>query len=445
MPPSPPARATSSRRRPSPSVSIVIPVRDTAGLPLTLRELPQADEVIVVTDVPETAAAVRAACPGALLVRPARAGVGHALACGFAASTGDIVVALDGAGSTDPAEIPRYVQALLAGADVALGTRYGEGGLDLTGGRFRRWANRLLIGLVNVLFGVRRTDPGFGYAAFRRAAIDRLDLPDPAVGAPAAWGDGPEFVALLTVRTAARGLSVAEVGSIAYPRLGRAARTDRTTLRHWLRAVAMEFPARDHSPPAARHAAVPAPGPMGRAGFPRRPPASRGAERRAPDATPPPAEPIWGPPDRSPAPPRDLWRADKSGPLERTPGHTPRGPFTDADPPRRDPFRQGLQRGARADDWLPDPVGRKDQVPDPREPEPDRIVPTRKPDERRRDRQRTDGRQGDQSRREVGGHRRRLDEYRQRPDLRVINGEGVNPGRTRSGRVRAVPRENLGG
>ncbi len=40
--------------------------------------------------------------------------------------------------------------------------------------------------------------------------------------------------------------------------------------------------------------------------------------------------------------------------------------------------------------------------------------------------------------REVGGRRRRLEGVRERPDLRVINGEGAGGRRTRSGRLRPV-------
>ena len=443
MPPSPPARATSSRRRPSPSVSVVIPVRDAVGLPLTLRGLPPADEVIVVTDaVAEAAAAVRAACPGALLVRPTRCGVGNALACGFAASTGDIVVALDGAGSTDPAEIPRYVAALVAGADVALGSRYRDGGRDLTGGRFRRWADLLLIWAVNVLFGVRRTDPGFGYAAFWRAAIDRLDLPDPSGRAPAAWGDGPEFAALLTVRTAARGLAVTEVPSTAYPRLRPA---DRTTIAHWLRAIAAEYPTRTH--PAPRHAATPSPTAQ---------PAAVPFPRPAP--APSTKEPIWAPPRRRPSPSRDLWQTDKPSTLDRTAGHTSPQSHRDAKPSRHDPahrdpgpFGPGRwtadpgERDAAAG-WQASPAARNGPAPKPRDPETGRTAAARKRNEQRRNENlRGDDRHLDDPTHEVGSKRRRLDAYRQRPDLRVINGEGTNPGRTRSGRLRAVPRENLGG
>ena len=46
--------------------------------------------------------------------------------------------------------------------------------------------------------------------------------------------------------------------------------------------------------------------------------------------------------------------------------------------------------------------------------------------------------------REVGGKRRRIESHGRRPDLRVINGEGDGTGRTKSGRLRPVPKENLG-
>jgi hypothetical protein len=45
--------------------------------------------------------------------------------------------------------------------------------------------------------------------------------------------------------------------------------------------------------------------------------------------------------------------------------------------------------------------------------------------------------------REVGTRRRHLEDYRQRPTLRVINGEGAGGGR--SGDLRPLPRENSGG
>jgi glycosyltransferase involved in cell wall biosynthesis len=46
-------------------------------------------------------------------------GKGNALACGFEAATGDVIAMVDADGSADPAEIPRFVAALLGGADFA--------------------------------------------------------------------------------------------------------------------------------------------------------------------------------------------------------------------------------------------------------------------------------------------------------------------------------------
>lgn len=76
-------------------------------------------------------------------------GKGNALACGFAAATGDIIVMIDADGSTDPAEIPRFIAALTSGADFVKGSRFtradGAGSSDIT--MLRRLGNRAL-GLV---------------------------------------------------------------------------------------------------------------------------------------------------------------------------------------------------------------------------------------------------------------------------------------------------------
>ena len=54
--------------------------------------------------------------------------------------------------------------------------------------------------------------------------------------------------------------------------------------------------------------------------------------------------------------------------------------------------------------------------------------------------------QAAEPRREVGARRRHLEGYRERPDLRVINGEGSGGEGSPSGRLRAVPpRETTGG
>ena len=61
--------------------------------------------------------------PHIKIISQTRRGKGNALACGFEAATGDIVVMFDADGSADPLEIPRFVEVLQSGADFAKGSR----------------------------------------------------------------------------------------------------------------------------------------------------------------------------------------------------------------------------------------------------------------------------------------------------------------------------------
>ena len=91
--------------------------------------------------VDDTLTTARQLRPDVRVVMQTRRGKGNALACGFAAVTGDIVAMIDADGSADPNEIPKFVNALIAAADFAKGTRFASGGgsCDIT--RLRRLGN----------------------------------------------------------------------------------------------------------------------------------------------------------------------------------------------------------------------------------------------------------------------------------------------------------------
>jgi glycosyltransferase involved in cell wall biosynthesis len=151
-----------------------------------------------------------------------RRGKGNALACGFAAATGDIIVMVDADGSADPAEIPLFVRTLLEGADYAKGSRFAEGGgsSDIT--RLRGAGNRVLNALVNLLCRTRYSDLCYGYNALWRRHLPVLGLdaesPAPADGSRL-WGDGFEVETLINIRVAQAQLIVKEVASYEYPRI----------------------------------------------------------------------------------------------------------------------------------------------------------------------------------------------------------------------------------
>jgi len=146
----------------------------------------------------------RAMRPDIRVVTQTDHGKGNALACGFAMCRGDIIVMLDADGSTDPAEIPVFVEALIEGADFVKGSRYMEGGgsEDLT--HVRRLGNSMLTGTVNALFNVQYTDLCYGYMAFWRRCLPLLTVDC----------TGFEVETQLTLRAARAGLTVAEVPSV---------------------------------------------------------------------------------------------------------------------------------------------------------------------------------------------------------------------------------------
>lgn len=222
-----------------PTVSVVIPALNEArNLEHVFGRLPRGgiSEIVLVDghSVDNTVEVARRLRPDARVVVQNRRGKGNALACGFAAARGDIIVMIDADGSTDPEEIPSFVTALTSGADFAKGSRFlREGGsYDIT--PMRRIGNRALIVLVNRLFGTDFTDLCYGYNAFWRRCLPLFDL---EVGEPnePAWGDGFEIETLLNLRAACSGAQVTEVPSVEDRR--RFGETNLNALRDGLRVL----------------------------------------------------------------------------------------------------------------------------------------------------------------------------------------------------------------
>lgn len=212
---------------PWPRVSVVIPALNEArNLPHVFARIPLASHEVILVDgrsVDNTVAVARQLRRDVLVVKQTRSGKGNALACGFAAATGDIIATVDADGSADPAELPRFVRALLDGADLAKGTRYaqGAGSNDIT--RLRSAGNHLFSGLVNMRYGTRFSDLCYGFNAFwrRHVPIFGLDATSPPrnAGDGRLWGDGFEVETLINIRAARAGLVIAEVPSFEHTRI----------------------------------------------------------------------------------------------------------------------------------------------------------------------------------------------------------------------------------
>ncbi len=110
---------------------------------------------------------------------------------------------LDADGSADPAEIPRFIAALEAGADFAKGSRYMDdgGSADIT--KLRSLGNTVLSGTANLLHGTRFTDLCYGYNAFWARCLPFISLDVP----------GFEVETLINLRMASAGMKITEVPS----------------------------------------------------------------------------------------------------------------------------------------------------------------------------------------------------------------------------------------
>ena len=152
-----------------PTVSVIIPaLNEAANLPHVLPRIPPDVHEVILVDgysTDDTVQAARRLLPSVRVIYQQGRGKGAALRTGFAAATGDIIVMLDADGSTDPAEIPAFVGALLAGADFVKGSRFLQGAGTSDMPMHRQVANGMLVMLTNLLFRTRYTDITYGYNA----------------------------------------------------------------------------------------------------------------------------------------------------------------------------------------------------------------------------------------------------------------------------------------
>jgi hypothetical protein len=202
-----PYKGPDRRRTRNTKVSVVVPaMNEEKNIGQVLSELPEGLHEVILVDgnsKDNTVEAARQAYPSIRVTTQSGRGKGDAFRTGFAAVTGNLVVMLDADGSADPAEIPRFVAALEAGADFAKGSRYMEGGgsADIT--KLRSVGNSVLSGTANLLHGTHFTDLCYGYNAFWARCLPFISLDVP----------GFEVETLINLRMASSGMKITEVPS----------------------------------------------------------------------------------------------------------------------------------------------------------------------------------------------------------------------------------------
>ena len=202
------------------AVSIVIPclneVRSLGACIATAREalltlagrLGLAGEIVVADNGSTDGSQALAIGLGARLVEVREKGYGSALRGGFNAARGEYLVMGDADGSYDFRESVSMVEALRAGADLCMGSRFiGEIKPGAMPWANRHLGNPVLTGLLNILYGMKVSDAHCGLRALSKACWNRLALS----------GEGMEFASEMVIKAALRGEAIAEVPVTLWP------------------------------------------------------------------------------------------------------------------------------------------------------------------------------------------------------------------------------------
>jgi glycosyltransferase involved in cell wall biosynthesis len=151
-------------------ISIILPARNEAeGLALTLPKIRQfcpGAEIIVVDDgsTDDTASVAR---EFGAHVESARYGMGNGASIkrGARLASGDVLVFMDADGQHDPEDIPRLLERLASGFDMAVGARSGSGQANVG----RGLANSLYNRLAGLVTGCKVDDLTSGFRAVNAA------------------------------------------------------------------------------------------------------------------------------------------------------------------------------------------------------------------------------------------------------------------------------------
>jgi hypothetical protein len=203
----------------SPEISVVIPClneEEAVGAVVDqawegIRATGRSGEVIVVDNGSTDRSADIAASHGATVVEEQRRGYGSAYLAGLANARGAYVVMGDADETYPLRELGRFVDALDAGDDLVVGSRFkGRIHADAMPWSHRWIGNPILTRLLGMLFDIRVSDAHCGMRALRREVLPTLDLHAP----------GMEFASEMVFKASRRGLRVSELPIEYFPRTG---------------------------------------------------------------------------------------------------------------------------------------------------------------------------------------------------------------------------------
>ncbi len=198
-------------------VLVIIPTyNERQNLPLIVRRVrasvPDAHILVADDNSPDDTGVLADAMAAAddhlqVLHRPGKQGIGAAYLDGFRWGTEhgfDVLVEMDADGSHQPEQLPLMLERVAAGADLAIGSRWVPGGSVVNWPRSRSVLSKGGNLYTRLALGIPVRDATAGYRAFRREALEKMQLAD-------VESQGYCFQVDLTWRAVQAGLRIDEV------------------------------------------------------------------------------------------------------------------------------------------------------------------------------------------------------------------------------------------
>lgn len=190
------------------NISIIIPAYNEArNIASVIRGVQALEEygveIIVVDDGSQDRTAEVAKEAGAIVISyQPNQGKGAAFRRGIAAVTSEYVVQIDADHQFQPADIPKLIEALKAGADIVLGSRFKGGEIEAGSvSRVNRFGNWLMSLATSLASGTRVYDIMAGFKGFKSEALKALNLQTNHFG----------YEAEIVVKASKLGFKIAEV------------------------------------------------------------------------------------------------------------------------------------------------------------------------------------------------------------------------------------------
>ena len=193
----------------NPTLSVVLPaLNEEATIGECIRKIQTVfanlaiEGEIIIADSSDDRTAAIARDLGATVVHPEKRGYGNAYLAGLARARGRYIVIGDADDTYNFLEIPNLLAPLEAGADMVLGSRLkGEIRPGAMPPLHRYIGNPFLTWLLNHVFEIRISDAHTGFRAFRRDALERMNVKT----------GGMEFASEMIIEAAKANLRIEEV------------------------------------------------------------------------------------------------------------------------------------------------------------------------------------------------------------------------------------------